>query len=243
MLAEGVIALSGMPNEPFAARASSVVLGALAETVKGWSAGAMSVTATSLEAGSVVVGANAATGVTHDVVFTVSFEAEDYSVDGASFAAVESLLSDMAATLEASFAAGEFAAQLLQDAATMDVAALQGVTTVTLISLAVAQIEYSTNHLVYVYSNEEDVQSYSGSGLYSMSTSVMLFLVAVVAVGFVSLVGIARHGVGGYARLSAVSDSVRDAAASTEMSAVVRTPFGSNAQQYVAMPREAAVSL
>jgi len=239
VLAEGVIALGGLPSEQFAAQASSVVLNVLAETVKGWSVSAMSVTATSLD---VDLLANAAMGFTHDVVFTVSFDAEDYSVNGASFAEVEGLLSDMAATLEASFAANEFAAQLLQEAATMNIDALQAMTTVALVSLQVVQIEYSTNHLVYVYGYEADVQSHSGLDLYSMSTTALLFLVAVVAFGFVSLVGIARHGMSSYAQLSAVTDSERDAA-SAEMRVVARTPFGTNDQLYAATRSSATDSL
>ena len=227
----GVIALGGIPSEFFAAQATTLVLDTLARTVNGWTTQQMSVMATSLDARSLTAESRALRSYTHDIQFSVSFVAEDFSVNGASYDAVENLISDMAATLEASFNSGVFTEQLTHGAVTMNVDTLQGVSTVELVSLEIGRIQYAQSHLVYYYSSDEDsVQSGSDNRASTVSTMVFLGFLSVVAVGFIALVGIAHHGVKAYERVSSVTDS--EDQSRQDRLAAVRTPFGTSQQNY-----------
>ena len=240
--ASGIIALGGITSEFFAQKASTMVLDALAKTVPGWAIDTMAVTATSLDARSLLASSEnrrLLPSYTHDIQFSVSFVAEEYTVNGAAYSAVESLITDMMATLEASFATGVFAYQLRQDATTMDVDALQEVTTVELVSLEIDSIHYASSHLVYYYGDDE-VQSVSAtSSSNGISTTITVVFLLVVAAGFVAFVGISRHGMSSYKKLNTISDSSRDHKA--EMSMNVRTPFGVTSTKY--KPVSAAIQV
>lgn len=229
----GVIALAGIPSEFFAGQATAIVLDVLARTVKGWTTEQMSVMATSLDARSLTADARSLRSYTHDIQFSVSFVAEDFSVNGASYDAVESLMADMAATLEASFYSGAFTEELVHGAVLMDVDTLQSVSTVELVSLDINRIRYAQSHLVYYYSGDDDsaqMQSGSDNAAHTVSTVVFLGFLSVMAVGFIALVGIAHHGVKSFERVSTVSDSEEQS--QRDRMAAVRTPFGTSQQNY-----------
>jgi hypothetical protein len=231
VMVAGMIALVGIPGEILAAQARAIVIDTLAKTVEGWNIESMSVTTTSLDARSMAAGTRALRSYTHDIEFSVHFIAEDFSVDGASFAAVESLLADMAATLEASFSAGAFSEKLVEDAMTTGVDMLKGVTTVELLSLEVVSIEYAETHLVYYYGNDESVQSYNiDNSDRSVSTNAIIAFMSVAAVGFIAFVGVTRHGFNAYSKLRSATDS--EVGHNMEMQMTVNSPFGATDQRF-----------
>jgi hypothetical protein len=234
VMVAGMIALAGIPGELFAAQARTIVLDTLAKTVEGWDIESMSVTATSLDARSMSAGSGALESYTHDIEFSVHFVAEDFSVNGASFEAVESLLADMAATLEASFSAGAFSEQLLEDAVTMGVDVLKGVTTGELLELEVVSIQYAETHLVYYYGDDESVQSYnSGNWDRSVSTNAIIAFMSVAAVGFIAFIGVTRHGFNAYSKLRSATDSEVGVGHKVDMqTTAVRSPFGATSQKF-----------
>lgn len=88
---------------------------------------------------------------------TVPFMVEDFGVNGASYDAVESLVANMAATLEASFSSGDFASGISADASKIGVDVLGAMTTVELTSFDITEISYSQSHLVYYYDGDVSV--------------------------------------------------------------------------------------
>jgi hypothetical protein len=162
----------------------------------------------------------------------VHYIAEDFSVNGALFAAVESLLADMAATLEASFSARAFSDQLLGDAMTFGVDVLKGVTTGELLELEVVSIQYAETHLVYYYGDDESVQSYnSGNWDRSVSTNAIIAFMSVATVGFITFIGVTRHGFNAYLKLRSATDSEIGASREMQMTAI-HSPFGATNQKF-----------
>jgi hypothetical protein len=191
-----------MQSEIFQSRDYSVVLSSLAESVSGWDLKSMQVTATSLHARSLT------TSYSHDIEFTVSFVAEDFGVEGALYAAVEALVADMSATLQASMASGLFVQTLTKDALATGAVSVANVMSAELVSLEILSITYANNRLVYYYDSEasSSVSSSSSSGP-ALSASVVVVFVAVIALAGVAVVGMIAHSYGSYQKVSTASDS------------------------------------
>lgn len=138
--------------------------------------------------------------------------AEDFDVNGASYDAVQSLVSDMTATLEASFSSGVFATTISGEAVTLGIDVLGTVSTVELVSF---DITYSPSHLVYYYDAEDSVAVASGidDSHYLVSGTVLMIVGLVGLIGLVALFGIARHGSMSYEKVRIVTDSEQKAAA------------------------------
>lgn len=226
----GVIALGGISSEIFSTRDSSLVLASLSNVIEGWQVANMNVLSTSLDTRALSSSHRALNSFTHDVSFSASFVAEDYGIDGATYANVENLVNDMAATIEASFASGAFSTQLSGSAQLSGASLLSEVTSAELLSLEISKIAYAHSRLVYYYDQEEaTVSSSSSSSSSSLSSSVVMVLVGVAVVGFVAFVGVAAHGFNGYNKLSTVTDSEHIAA--VEMEAAIRSPFRHDAHK------------
>jgi hypothetical protein len=196
----GVVSLDGMNSEIFNSADFGIVLGALSTTVAGWDMGAMQVTTSSLHARSLT------TAYTHDIEFTVKFTAEDFGVDGSLFSATEGLVSNMAATLQASMTGGEFVQSMSSSATLAGANSVKDVNAAQLVSLDIVSISYADNRLVYVYDTEASASASVSQGP-MMSASVMVLFVAVVALAGVAVVGMIAHSVGSYQKVSTVSDS------------------------------------
>lgn len=200
----GYIALGGISTEFFSASDATLVKSALAGAVNGWSESTLQIVSTGLDARSLSEG-RALNSFTHDVIFTVSFHAETYGIDGSIFANVENLVSDMASTLSATFQSGAFSSQLVSGARLAGSDLFSEGLTAELISLDVSGVSYTGNKMVYYYDTETASVS-SSSESSSLSMGMIVLFATVAAVGFVAFVGVAAHGFNGYSKLAMNSE-------------------------------------
>lgn len=200
----GYVALGGISTEFFSVSDAAVVKSALAGAVNGWADSTLQIVSTGLDARSLSEG-RALNSFTHDVIFSVSFHAETYGVDGTIFANVENLVSDMASTLAATFQSGVFSTQLVSGARLAGSDLFGEGVTAELISLDVSGVSYTGNKMVYYYDSESASVS-SSSEESSMSMGMIILIATVAAVGFVAFVGVAAHGFNGYSKLAMQSE-------------------------------------
>lgn len=127
---------------------------------------------------------------------------------GATYAVVENLVSDMAATLEASMSSGAFASTLSKTALAGHSDLLSQVSYAELVSLEISSIAYSNSHLVYVYSADAESSTVSSSSkIGGFSNGFIIMFVGVAAFAFVAFIGVATHGFNGYSKVRSVTDS------------------------------------
>jgi hypothetical protein len=222
----GVIALGGISTELFSMREASVIISVLKSSVDGWSKAHFAILETSLDTRNLVSGTRALNSFTHDISFTVSFDAEDYDIDGTRFAVVQGLVNDMASSLQAAFSTGAFGGQLML---TAQAGMFSDTITGELISLDIASIHYSHNSLVYIYDNTDSGEvtiqpyPYSSNGKFSYG------IIAVIATATVAIVaafiGILHHKRNAYTQVSVVSDHGHQQISEDVEIEDVRNPF------------------
>jgi hypothetical protein len=230
----GVIALGGVSSERFTQNDASIVLNALASTVNGWKAENMAFVGSTMEVRSLSSSQRGLNTFTHDVEFTVTFVAEDYGISGATYALVENLVDDMAATLETAFGSGAFTASLVGSASLANNDVIADVNSEELVSLEITKIAYTHSHLVYIYDEDQNVVAGSSSMSSSNSyiTNVAIFGVAIAGVIVVAVVGVMTHKFNGYNKLSSESESARVSSQVEEQDdiEIVQNPFANTEQ-------------
>ena len=206
----GVIALAGINSEILHSSDINVLSHVIATIVDGWTADKIVITGSSLDVRSLSVDKRSLNAFTHDIAFSVSFVAEDFGIDGATYGVVENLVSDMTSTIEASLSSGAFTSSLSASAMLSKSVLMGAVTSGELVSLDIQAIAYAHSHLVYVYIENEKasapVTTYSTSNG-GMSSNMIAAGGIVCVLAFVAFVGIATHNFNGYNKISASSDS------------------------------------
>jgi hypothetical protein len=198
----GVIALAGINSEILHSADITVLGHIIAATVEGWTADMVAITGSSIDARALTTGERALNVYNHDIAFAVTFNAEKFGIDGATYGAVENLVSDISATIEASLTSGVFVSALSGSVL------MGSVTGGELVSLEISTIAFSHSHLVYVYTSEDEKAIVSSSSSSSgMSSSVVTVAGVVVVLAFVAFVGIASHNFNGYNKVNSNSDS------------------------------------
>lgn len=245
----GVVALGGVDSELFNGN-KEYMKSAIASSVTGWDASAVSIISTSVDAREVSSG-NRVLSETFDVQFSVSFSAKSFGVDGTVYYNVENLVSDMSSTMATALSSGQFATQLKAGASLANEEVFAETVSASLLSLEVSAITYSGvgtsgEQLVYYYDTVEDTvvdgSSSSSSNPFNMVT--MAAAVAVVAV--IAVVGIFSHNKSKYSQLPVQSEhfevSVHDSKSSAaENDQVTQSFISSKTDRVVEMEYKRAL--
>jgi hypothetical protein len=200
VILNGVIALTGINSEILQSSDTTILSQIIAQLVDGWSTDMVAITGSSIDTRALTIGERALNSFTHDISFAVTFNAENFGIDGATYGAVENLVNDIGATIEASLTSGVFTSALSGSVLMGSVSGAQ------LVSLEIQSIAFLHSHLVYVYTSDEKavVSSSSSTGL---STAAMSVVGIVCVLGFVAFVGVVSHNFNGYNKVSSASDS------------------------------------
>jgi len=198
----GVLAVAGMSTELFSSSDASVLFGALGSEVTQWSSNDIKFVSSVLDSASVLNGRKL--GVyTHDVSFTVGFDAKAFNVDGFIFSNVQELTSQIREFLESKIDNGEFLSDISSQASALNVPMMNSVQGVALTSLEVLSVEYKgTQKFVYSTLPAEEGKDYAVSYSSKFDVASVAIFFSALAVGFIAFVGIMSKGMTGYKQLA-----------------------------------------
>jgi hypothetical protein len=197
----GVVAVSGFASE-FADKSTySVVSNTVATMITGLSSDNVQVLSTSLDSRAM---STSASNIVQDDTFEMKFVAEEspFSIDGRSYAAVESLAYSIATTLSNSMSAGQFESRLQTESSLQSVRSLSSQAVAELVSLEVTSISYVGSE--GMISSTLPTISWSDDYSYSSQSSSLeagVVFIGVAAVAFVAFVGIMSKGIQKYESL------------------------------------------